>query len=93
MGSNASYLIQWRVLEWLKERNCLFYDLHGFDEIANPGTYKFKAGLCGKNGRAVEFLGQLQSCESPLSAVTVRCGEAWHNSRKKAAQLIAGVCG
>jgi lipid II:glycine glycyltransferase (peptidoglycan interpeptide bridge formation enzyme) len=82
MHSNGSYLIQWKYLEWLKEKNLARYDLNGINPETNPGTYKFKEGLCGKNGRDVHFLGQWELCERPLSRLVVRCGEAWAGRKK-----------
>lgn len=55
--NKASYLVQWRALEWLKQRGCTEYDLHGSNQTTNPGVYAFKMGLCGRNGREVETVG------------------------------------
>jgi hypothetical protein len=52
--NKASYLVQWRVINWLKERGCEEYDLHGSNAVANPGVFQFKMGLCGRNGREIE---------------------------------------
>jgi lipid II:glycine glycyltransferase (peptidoglycan interpeptide bridge formation enzyme) len=57
LSNKASYLAQWRAIQWLKEQNCAEYDLHGIDQKSNPGVYAFKMGLCGTNGREVEFAG------------------------------------
>jgi len=75
MNSNGSYLIQWKYLEWLKQNNLAFYDLNGINPETNPGTYKFKEGLCGKNGKDVFFLGQWETCIKPFSRLVVHCGE------------------
>ncbi len=83
MHSNGSYLIQWKYLEWLKEKNLASYDLNGINPETNPGTYKFKEGLCGKNGKDVFFLGQWENCENPVSRFVVRCGERWAATAKR----------
>lgn len=57
MESKASYLLQWRALEWLQEGGARFYNLHGINPATNPGTYHFKVGLCGKNGSTAHYLG------------------------------------
>lgn len=57
MRSNASYVLQWRALEWLKARGASHYNLHGINPETNPGTYHFKAGLCGRSGRDVHYVG------------------------------------
>src|SRR5262249_39651530 len=49
MKNKASYLVQWRIMQWLKDMRCAQYDLHGINPETNPGVYAFKAGLAGKN--------------------------------------------
>lgn len=75
MKTNGSYLLQWKVVEWLKNRGCTVYDLHGIDKVKNPGTYHFKAGLCAKNGKEVQFLGQFEEANRIASRLVVKCGE------------------
>ena len=88
MNSNGSYLIQWKAIEWLKNANCCRYDLHGIDPVKNPGTYKFKAGLCGNNGHEVQFLGQFDAHDSLLSFFSVRCGDALKVQQKKIKNVL-----
>lgn len=71
----AGYLVHWRALQWLKEAGCKGYDLDGINPATNPGTYQYKAGLCGRNGRDVYFLGQFEACESGFTGAFVRTGE------------------
>jgi len=59
---NGSYLLQWRIIEWLKERNCRWYDLGGVDPIGDPGVYHFKKGIAGKDGRVERFVGGFYYC-------------------------------
>lgn len=47
LKSNASYLLQWRVIEYAKERGCNWYDLGGIDPEGNPDVYRFKARIGG----------------------------------------------
>jgi lipid II:glycine glycyltransferase (peptidoglycan interpeptide bridge formation enzyme) len=75
MKSNGSYLMQWKYIEWLKEHNYTLYDLNGINPEKNPGTYKFKEGLCGKNGQDVYLIGQYQVCDKATSRVLVSIGE------------------
>lgn len=88
MNSNGSYLIQWKTIEWLKSLNCSSYDLHGIDSAANPGTYRFKAGLCGTNGCHVQFLGQFEAHDSLLSHLFVRYGEAIRSRKKQMNEFL-----
>jgi len=75
MKTNGSYLMQWKYIEWLKDNNFMFYDLNGINPDSNPGTYKFKEGLSGKNGRDVFFIGQFQVCDNSVSRLLVAAGE------------------
>ena len=75
MKSRGSYLLQWKVIERLKENLVPRYDLHGINSETNPGTYKFKSDLAGDKGRDVRFLGRFESCESMLSLACVSVGE------------------
>ena len=58
LGLNGAYLLQWRMIQRLKERGVRCYDLGGIDPESNPGVYKFKLGVAGKNGRDETFLGE-----------------------------------
>jgi lipid II:glycine glycyltransferase (peptidoglycan interpeptide bridge formation enzyme) len=52
LRTNASYLLQWRVIEYAKERGCSWYDLGGIDPEANPDVYRFKARIGGTDVQA-----------------------------------------
>jgi len=75
LKSRGSYLLHWRLIERLKSAGIATYDLHGINPEANPGTYKFKADLCGNNGQDVHFLGQFDTCTSRLSHGCVALGD------------------
>ena len=75
LKSRGSYLLHWKLIEWLKETGIATYDLHGINPATNPGTYKFKADLCGSNGQDVHFLGQFDAHASPLSHGCVALGD------------------
>ncbi len=61
MANKGSYLLQWRILQWLKDVGCVDYDLNGIDPNLNPGTHRFKAGIAGKAGREVQSPGAFDS--------------------------------
>jgi hypothetical protein len=75
MDKRAGFLIQWKVMESLKENQFRYYDLNGINPARNPGGYDFKNGLAGKNGRDVYFLGRFDSHAGVLSYRCVRAGE------------------
>jgi hypothetical protein len=71
-GLNGSYLLQWRIIEWLKEKGFPSYDLGGIDPEANPNVYHFKAGLAGKTGKEKVFLPAYEICDSVWNAALVQ---------------------
>ena len=83
MTSNASYLLQWRALQWLKAGGATTYNLHGINPEKNPGTYRFKAGLAGKTGRDVRYLGTYASSVPSASQSVV----GWAESARRAYRL------
>jgi lipid II:glycine glycyltransferase (peptidoglycan interpeptide bridge formation enzyme) len=73
--AKASYLIHWRAIQWLKEVGCTRYDLHGVNQQVNPGVYSFKAGLCGKNGREVAYLGRYEATHGTRSRLVAKVAD------------------
>lgn len=62
-------LLQWKIIEWLKENGFRWYDLGGINPAMNPGVHHFKGGLGGKD---VYHLGQYDYCENPILHTMVR---------------------
>ncbi len=71
----GSYLLQWQLIQRLKESHVPQYDLNGINPEANPGTYKFKSDLAGGKGRDVRLLGRFESCDNMISSLCVNIGE------------------
>ncbi len=72
----GSYLLQWRMVEWLKTRGARWYDLNGYDPESHPGTSTFKAGLAGKHaGKEVCHIGRFDACQSVVSYALVSAGD------------------
>jgi FemAB family len=67
MKSRGSYILQWKTIETLKARGCEVYNLNGINPANNPGTYKFKNDLAGRNGRDVYLLGTFDAYASPFN--------------------------
>jgi len=76
MKTNAAYLFQWRFIEWLKENHFTLYNLNGINPEANPGTYRFKAGLSGKNGKDVYYSGFFEAFKTSAHRIALRGMEA-----------------
>ena len=88
MKSNGSYLLQWKFIEWLKENDFSRFDLNGINPETNPGSYRFKNGLCGKNGRDVYFLGQYETWKNPLSFIFIQCVQIFLGYYRKTKGMI-----
>jgi lipid II:glycine glycyltransferase (peptidoglycan interpeptide bridge formation enzyme) len=71
----AAYQLQWKTIEMLKTHNCIFYDIGGIDFENNPGSYRFKTGLAGKNGEEVSLAGRYDICDGKLSNFFVKNAE------------------
>ena len=87
MKSRGSYLLQWKLIERLKSDGLSVYDLNGINPAKNPGTYKFKDDLAGKNGKDVYFLGRFDSQGSFLSNFCVRAGDVLRSKHRSVKEL------
>jgi len=56
----GSYLLQWRMLEWLKENGPRWYDLDGIDRD-DRGDTQFKLGFVGRLGLRAERFGCVET--------------------------------
>jgi lipid II:glycine glycyltransferase (peptidoglycan interpeptide bridge formation enzyme) len=77
LNSRGAYLLQWTLIEWLKENGFKWYDLGGIDPERNPGVYHFKRGLSGTD---VTQIGPLMACTNVMSSAVVRAGLAMHHT-------------
>lgn len=60
-GLKATYLVQWRMIQLLKESDVRYFDLGPFNPQRNPGVYHFKKGLAKKGWEEI-FLGEYEGC-------------------------------
>lgn len=72
MKHKGSYLLQWRMLQWGKERGCKFYDLGGINPEKNPGVYHFKEGFSGADET---LIGTYETCTRLKSRILVHAVE------------------
>jgi lipid II:glycine glycyltransferase (peptidoglycan interpeptide bridge formation enzyme) len=89
LNSRGSYLLHWKLIEWLKQNGFAVYDLNGIDPVVNPGTYKFKADLCGKNGKDLYFMGRFESSKSGFGYSCVAWAERLRAIRRTLRQRLA----
>ena len=73
LNAKGAYLLQWTLIQWLKENGFKSYDLGGIDPEGNPGVYTFKKGLSGTD---VSQLTPLVGCNSVVSSAVVRASLA-----------------
>lgn len=78
----ASNILEWGALVMLKGLRAERFDLNGINPVANPDTYHFKAGFCGKNG-VETAMSEFTCSASPLNDAVVRAGlfvrsTLWH---------------
>jgi lipid II:glycine glycyltransferase (peptidoglycan interpeptide bridge formation enzyme) len=88
LKSRGAYLLHWKVIEWLKGNGFTVYDLNGIDPVLNPGTYKFKADLCGKNGKDLYFMGRFESYVNAFSHSCVSRADRLNGLRRTARQKL-----
>ncbi len=92
--TGGSHLLRWKLIEKLKQGRFAVYNLNGINPITNPGTYRFKAGLAGKNGKDVYYLGRFDSRSSFLSSLCVEFGDTartFYRKLKELAKTARGV--
>jgi lipid II:glycine glycyltransferase (peptidoglycan interpeptide bridge formation enzyme) len=59
----------------MKNSGCKYYNLNGINPLINPGTYHFKAGLSGKSGKDVYYLGRFDCYSGAINAALARTAE------------------
>ena len=69
LNSKGAYLLQWTMIQWLKENGFKSYDLGGIDPEGNPGVYSFKKGFSGAD---VSQLSPFVACDNLVSSTIVR---------------------
>lgn len=71
-AAKASYLLQWKVIEEAKRRDCIHYDLGGIDEKENPGVARFKVRM---GGTTVQASGPFELPPRGINSVLTRSAE------------------
>jgi peptidoglycan pentaglycine glycine transferase (the first glycine) len=70
----GSYLLQWRMLEWLKESGIRWFDLDGIGRGENTGGAQFKLGFAGRLGVRAERFGCFETSDEGARVAFVRAG-------------------
>jgi len=87
LNAKGAYLLQWTLIQWLKENGTKWYDLGGIDPEGNPGVYSFKKGLSGTD---VTQSTPVVACDSIVSSAVVRTSLAAHGLVRRLATLRRG---
>jgi lipid II:glycine glycyltransferase (peptidoglycan interpeptide bridge formation enzyme) len=87
LNAKGAYLLQWTLIQWLKENGVRWYDLGGIDPEGNPGVYLFKRGLSGAD---VCQLTPLVACYSVVSSAVVRVSLAAQRAVRSLGSLNLG---
>lgn len=80
MKMKGAYLLQWRLIEIMKESGCKWYDLGGIDPDDNPGVYHFKSGI---SRIEANHIGQFEISRSISSRLIVQGIEGLINFTSK----------
>src|SRR5580692_3061692 len=73
LNAKGAYLLQWTMIQWLKENGIKWYDLGGIDPEGNPGVYHFKKGFSGSD---VIQMNPLVASNSAVSSAIAKAGLA-----------------
>jgi hypothetical protein len=87
LNTKGAYLLQWMMIQWLKENGYRYYDLGGINPEGNAGVYSFKKGLSGTD---VSQLSPLVACENVVSSTVVRAGLVASRIAQRVAALRRG---
>lgn len=87
LNAKGAYLLQWTLIQWLKENGFKWYDLGGINPEWNPGVYSFKKGLSGTD---VSQLTPLVACENAVSAAVVKASRVANRMARSIATLRRG---
>ena len=80
LNAKGAYLLQWTMIQWLKENGFTSYDLGGIDPEGNPGVYHFKKGFSGAD---VSQLSPFVACENVFSSAVVRASLVMKGARSQ----------
>jgi lipid II:glycine glycyltransferase (peptidoglycan interpeptide bridge formation enzyme) len=76
LNAKGAYLLQWTMIQWLRENGIRWYDLGGINPEANPGVYSFKRGMSGVD---VCQINPLVESGSVVSTAIAKAGMAMQN--------------
>ena len=87
----ASYLVHWKMLEWVRNQGCQSYDLNGINPISNPGGYQFKAQLGGIFGHDFHLLSEFDAYPNIVSKMLVSIGDRLRTKLRNSREFLANL--
>jgi lipid II:glycine glycyltransferase (peptidoglycan interpeptide bridge formation enzyme) len=87
LEAKGAYLLQWTLIQWLKESGFQWYDLGGINPEGNPGVYLFKRGLSGNDASQ---LTPLVACDNLVSSTVVKASLAVQHAMRSLGALHLG---
>jgi hypothetical protein len=79
----GSFLVQWQMIDYLKEHGAVIYDLNGINPEKNPGTYNFKRDIAGKHGRDVYYLGRFDAAPGLINSLLLQLADGLKKRRRE----------
>ncbi len=90
MKKKGSYLLRWKLVEKLKQNGIAVYNLNGINPAVNPGVFKFKSELAGKNGKDVRYVGRFDSNAGVVTRFCVGFGDALRTAYRSVRKRMNG---
>lgn len=87
--SNASYLLRWKMLENLKAQGAVIHNLNGINPADNPGTYRFKRGMAGRQGRDTYYLGKFDANPGVVGYALMELGDSLRKGLRESLSRFA----
>jgi len=87
LSAKGAYLLQWTLIQWLKEHGIRWYDLGGINPERNPGVYHFKSGMSGAD---LSHIPSFDAHSSGVSSTIVRTILATYSAVKSAGMPRVG---
>jgi lipid II:glycine glycyltransferase (peptidoglycan interpeptide bridge formation enzyme) len=88
LNAKGAYLLQWTLIDWLRGRGVVWYDLGGIDPEANPGVYHFKKGLSGLDSYQISAL---TASGSAVSSWMVGAGSCVQRMLRRSSQSASST--
>jgi lipid II:glycine glycyltransferase (peptidoglycan interpeptide bridge formation enzyme) len=80
---NASYFLQWSVIQYAKSQGCNRYDLGGIDPVGNPDVYRFKQRMGGEDVSSAGPYEAMPVISGKIVHFAEACHKTWTQARAR----------